>query len=42
MENEVISAIPRTIFGAIFGVVFTILGLVLALGGRREVIVVQK
>lgn len=46
MENEAISAILRTIFGAVFGavfgVVFTILGLVLALGGRREVIVVQK
>jgi hypothetical protein len=31
-----------TFFGVIFGVIFTILGLVLALGGRREVVVVQK
>lgn len=31
-----------TFFGVIFGFIFTILGLVLALGGRREVIVVPK
>jgi hypothetical protein len=31
-----------TFIGLIFGTIFTILGLVLALGGRREVIVVTK
>lgn len=31
-----------TFFGVIFGIIFTLLGLVLALGGRREVVVVLK
>lgn len=31
-----------TFFGLIFGTIFALLGLVLALGGRREVIVIQK
>ena len=31
-----------TFFGVVFGVIFTVLGLVLALGGRREVVVVQR
>jgi hypothetical protein len=31
-----------TFIGLILGTIFTILGLVLALGGRREVIVIKK